>query len=413
MTPLVQLSSKSQPPAASAAGFRWYLEYGFRPFFLLSGAYATAGLVAWLFAYAGIWQLPTSWPQSAWHAHEMVFGFGGAAVAGFLLTAVPAWTNSKAVRGPALGLLVGSWAIGRAAMWTSAWLPASLVAALDLVHLPILAWLTLQPVARARNRRNYAFFGMLGVLFTASALMHAQALGAVLPASLAAPRVGVWVLVVMVTIVSGRIVPAFTRNYLRLRAKPGESPPEVTAPLSLELATIFGVLAVGFCDFLAAPAALRGSLAAFTGVVLVARSARWGGLRSWRDPLVWILHVGHTWLIVAMALMALSGLADVAAGTSALHALTSGAVGTMILGVMSRSSLGHTGRPLQASKLTVVAYTLVTLGAALRVFGPLVSARGYTHAIIAGGVLWASGFALFVAAYAPVLTRPRADGRPG
>jgi uncharacterized protein involved in response to NO len=410
---LVQLSGKPRPADASSAGFRWYAEYGFRPFFLLSGLYALSALVAWVLAYVDVWALPTRWPPSAWHAHEMVFGFGGAAVAGFLLTAVPSWTNTKAVRGAALGVLVVTWLLGRAAMWTSAWLPGPLVAVLDLAHLPVLAWVALAPVARARDRRNYPFFALLAVLFSASALMHAQALGVALPARLAVPRLGVWVLVVMVTIVSGRIVPTFTRNYLRLLAPPGEAPPEVTTPFALEVASIVAVLAVGIADVLSAPPLLRGALGVLAALALVGRSARWGGLRSWRNPLVWILHLGHAWLVVAMLLVALAGLFGVASGTSALHALTSGAVGTMVLAVMSRASLGHTGRRLRASTMTVIAYLAVTLGASIRVFGPLLWPSGYVPCVALGGSVWALGFLLFVVVYTPVLTRPRPDGREG
>jgi len=317
------------------------------------------------------------------------------------------------VRGAALGLLVLTWLVGRAAMWTSAWLPGPLVAVLDLAHLPVLAWVALAPVARARNRRNYAFFALLAVLFSANALMHAKALGAALPAVIAVPRIGVWVLVVMVTIVSGRIVPAFTRNYLRLLDGASEAKPEVTTPFALELASILLVLAVGITEIVSAAPLLRGSLGALAALALAARSARWGGLRSWRNPIVWSLHLGHSWLIVAMALIALDGLGALASGTSALHALTAGAVGTMILAVMSRASLGHTGRPLQVSMLTVVAYVAVTLGAAVRVFGPLVLPSYSLATVSVGGSIWAVGFALFVIAYAPVLTRPRPDGRPG
>lgn len=413
MTQLLQLSGKPRDAQAASVGFRWPLEYGFRPFFLFSGIYATSALVAWILAYGEVWHLPTNWAPAAWHAHEMVFGFAGAAVAGFLLTAVPSWTNTKAVRGPALGVLVLSWLVGRAAMWGSAWLPEALVAALDLAHLPLLAWLTLKPVGQARDRRNYPFFALLGVLFAANALMHAQAAGLVVPAYVAVPRIGVWVLVVMVTIVSGRIVPAFTRNYLRSLAKPGETPHEVTSPVALEVASILAVLGVGLSDVLSAPPVLRGSLAVVAALALLGRSARWGGVRTWRNPIVWSLHVGHTWLIVAMGLIALAGLGGVAAGTSALHALNAGALGTMVLAVMSRASLGHTGRPLKVSNLTVASYVLVTLGAAVRVFGPLLWPGGYVPSMVAGGSLWAAGFALFVVAYAPILTRPRPDGREG
>jgi uncharacterized protein involved in response to NO len=187
----------------------------------------------------------------------------------------------------------------------------------------------------------------------------------------------------------------------------------VTSPVALEVASILAVLGVGLSDVLSAPPVLRGSLAVVAALALIGRSARWGGVRTWRNPIVWILHVGHTWLIVAMGLIALAGLGGVAAGTSALHALNAGALGTMVLAVMSRASLGHTGRPLKVSNLTVASYVLVTLGAAVRVFGPLLWPGGYVPSVVAGGSLWAAGFALFVVAYAPILTRPRPDGREG
>ena len=380
---------------------------------MLAGIYAATSIFAWVLSLAGLWQLPLSWPPAAWHAHEMVFGFCGAAVAGFLLTAVPSWTNSKAVSGPLLGLLVLSWFVGRAAMWGSAWLPGALVLVLDSLHLPLLAWVVLTAIVRARNLRNYVFIAMLAVLLSANLLSHAQAMGAALPASFATSRVGVWVLVLMITLVSGRIVPTFTRNYLRLLGGPAASTLELTTPRGVELASIFGVLAVALANSVSAPPLVLGGLAGFAAIALLVRAAHWGGLRSWRNPIVWVLHVGHGWLVVAMVLFSVDGLGLYAVGTSALHALTAGAIGTMILGVMSRAALGHTGRPLHASRATVAAYLFVTAGAAIRVFGPLLWPTGYLHGVVAGGTLWALGFALYVSAYTGVLTSPRPDGREG
>jgi uncharacterized protein involved in response to NO len=381
---------------------------GFRPFFFLAGLYGALSVGAWLLAFSGSLALPDGWVPAWWHGHELVFGFAGAAICGFLLTAVPKWTASAPVRGAALGALVALWVAGRAAMWAAGVLPPLLVAVVDLALFPAMAVVVARPVLRARNVRNMGFPVMLAALFAANAMMHAQVLGWA-PTGRAGLYGATYLVVIMVAVVSGRIVPSFTAGALARRG----SSAQVRQVPWLGRAAVVAVVLAAACQVAEVAGAWRGATALLAAVLLAARAAGWRAMATLRDPIVWVLHAGHGWLVVGFALLAWAELAGGLALSTATHALTAGAIGTMVLAVMTRATLGHTGRPLRASPSTTAAYVLVLLGAAVRVFGPVVAPAGYLHAVLTGGVLWAMGFALFVVAYAPILLRPRADGLPG
>ncbi|MFW6051716.1 MAG: NnrS family protein, partial [Myxococcota bacterium] len=205
-------SAEARPPSVLLAG-------GFRPFFLLAGLYAVVSVGAWLVAYAGAWSLPRPWVPMWWHGHELVFGFAAAAICGFLLTAVPKWTGTAPVTGAPLGALVLVWMAGRAAMWAAGALPPAVVAVVDLALFPALGLAVGRPILRARNRRNYGFPVLLLALFAANLLMHAQVLG-IAGTDRAGLYLGLYIVVAMVAVVSGRIVPAFTSNALARRGGP-------------------------------------------------------------------------------------------------------------------------------------------------------------------------------------------------
>jgi uncharacterized protein involved in response to NO len=343
-----------------------------------------------------------------WHGHELVFGFAAAAICGFLLTAVPKWTASEPLRGGALGALVLLWVAGRAVMWAAGVVPAALVALVDLALFPAMAVAMAKPILRARNVRNYGFPVLLAALFVANAMMHAEVMGWARTG-----RVGLhgatYLVVIMVAVVSGRIVPSFTAGAL---ARRGSGTPVRQVPWLGRLA-VGAVVAAAACQVLQVGTPWRGGTALAAAALLAARAGGWRATATLREPIVWVLHAGHGWLMVGFALLAWAELVGGIAGTAALHALTAGAIGTMVLAVMTRASLGHTGRPLRASAPITAAYALVLLGALVRVFGPMVAPAGYVHAVLTGGVLWALGYALFVVVYAPILLRPRTDGLPG
>ncbi|MFW5875858.1 MAG: NnrS family protein [Myxococcota bacterium] len=381
---------------------------GFRPFFLLAGLYAVASIVAWLIAYAGAWTMPAGWVPMWWHGHELIFGFAAAAIGGFLLTAVPKWTGTAPVRGAPLGALVLTWAGGRAAMWAAGPLPDGLVALVDLAFFPALMLAVGRPILRSGNRRNYGFPVLLLALFAANGLTHAQTLG-LANTGRTGLYMALYIVVIMVTVVAGRIVPAFTAGAL---ARQGAGA-EVRPSRGLGRAAVVAVVLAGALQVVGVRPELRGGAAALAAVLLALRSLGWKPFAVLQDPMVWVLHVGHLWLVIGFAGLAAADLGTGLATSTATHALTAGAIGTMVLAVMTRASLGHTGRPLEANVPVTIAYVLVITGAVVRVFGPLSSMASHGDWVLAGGVAWATGYALFAVVYAPILLRPRIDGRPG
>jgi uncharacterized protein involved in response to NO len=383
------------------------LARGFRPFFLCAGIYATALVPLWLAIFSGL-LAPHAWLAPAlWHAHEMLFGFGAAAVAGFLTTSVPVWTDTPPVIGARLGALVALWLAGRLAMLFAGASPPPLMAFVDAAFLPAVAVLVAVPIFRARQPRNYGVVAILAVLSLANGLVHGGAIGGAQEVARAGLRLGIDLLALLVLVIGGRITPAFTRNALRRAGERGE----VVSRLWLDRAALASVAAFAVVD-LVWPRTAASGLVALAGALAVAgRMLGWQTLRTLRDPLLWSLHAGYAWVAVGLACVGASDLGAPHPWTAGLHALTAGAFGTMILSVMSRVALGHTGRPLVAPRGMALAYLLVTLGAVLRVVGPS-AAPSLSVLWIAGG-LWSAGFAIFCALYVPVLLRPRVDGQPG
>jgi uncharacterized protein involved in response to NO len=379
-------------------------EKGFRPFFLLASLYASFAIVFWLLVVTGRAASDPYLFPFEWHAHEMIFGFTLAVLAGFLLTAIGNWTSRPTLTGAWLAALAALWLLGRSAMLGASVLPRFVPAAVDLAFLPLLIAACAVPLLSTKNRRNYAFIGILTALFFANLAVHASALG-LLPRGSArtALLVAVDILALPLSLVSGRVVPMFTRNTL------GAS--DISGQPKLEVAAALGLAALVFLDLTSAPAWLVGSVAALTGCALLIRMRHWGCLRSFRDPLLWVLHAGSFWLVVALALRALSSLLALSPSLH-LHAMTAGGLGTLTLGMMARVALGHSGRPLVARLAVRLAFVAVTVAALLRVFAPL-AAPGALAPLIVAGLLWSVAFALYFATYAPILIRPRADGRPG
>lgn len=381
---------------------------GFRPFFLFAGIQAVVALPLWLAVYVGGVDLHLPFAATIWHGHEMVFGFAAAAVGGFLLTAVPNWTNSHHVSGRPLMVLFGLWLAGRVAFTLSGILPPLVVAVVDLAYLPVLAVLLAKPLIAAGKARNIVFLPILALFLLANGLVHAGAfLG--LGDPLRGVYLGMALLLVMIAIVGGRIIPSFTQNWLRMQGRPVELRPigwieKGGAQGSVLLAGVLTALVP------ASPAAGAVLLAAAT--IHLVRLSRWHGLRTLSNPILWVLHLGYLWLVIGLALLGAASFVAALPMSAAVHALTAGCIGTMVLGVMSRAALGHSGRPLDVAKATVAAYGLLSVGTVLRVAAPLVPAAqmGLTHA---GGTLWALAWLLFVVVYFPIVTRPRADGRSG
>jgi uncharacterized protein involved in response to NO len=376
---------------------------GFRPFFLCAALCAALAIPLWLLTFVGAIAIPTTLAPATWHVHEMVFGYGVATVAGFMLTAIPNWTGRMPLQGGPLMLLVVLWLIGRVAVLASARLGGAGVAAVadlsfPLVFLAVVA----REIITGRNRRNLPMVGALTLLRAGNALVHPVALGWSATAALG-NRLGIATLLMLVSLVGGRIVPSFTRNWL-VKQQAGAREPASFDPLdSLALA----LTALALLVWVAAPEARLASAAQLAaGIALAARLARWRGGRTWREPLVLVLHVGYGWLALGFILLALSPFVPELPPTAALHALTVGGIGTMTLAVMTRASLGHTGRALTAGPGTTAIYALVTLAAVLRLAAPFAGSE-YVVLLGCAGAAWSGAFGLFVALYAPALMQPR------
>ena len=383
-------------------------DYGFRPFYLLCGLYAVAIVPLWLYRFAHASTAFGALPPMYWHAHEMVYGFVMAAVAGFLLTAVPSWTGTRGFGGRPLVVLVCLWIFGRVAMSAVGAVPFWVTAAAELCLLPMLLSLLAPPIFRSANR-NAPLLGVVTILWIIDAVfLFALAHGDVLLAA-STMRLAIDFVAVLVTVIGGRIVPAFTGNALRAR---GESVTPVTRG-PVEIAAIGAMVAIAVVDVFAPDTLWSGLLAAFAALAHIVRLSGWRGFRTRGQPILWVLHVAYAWIPIGLALKAFALLGGAAWAMKWQHALTIGAFATMILAVMTRSALGHTGRPLVVSRAIAIAYGLVTLAAAARVFGVALFPDRYLLTVSLSGLAWVLGFGIFVVVYAPILARPRVDGKSG
>lgn len=387
---------------ASAPAF---LHGGFRPFFLGGSLWAALVVVLWVGSLAGAWTIPSAFDPLAWHRHEMLYGYLSAVIAGFLLTAIPNWTGRLPIAGPPLAALAGLWLAARLAVIFSGVLGAWPAAVLDVGFLLVLAAICGREVIAAKNR-NLPVVLIVLLMALGSSFDHAELLGAPIAYGLGT-RAGFSLVLILVAVIGGRIIPSFTRNWLTKRGKSERLPAQAGRFDKISI----GITAAAFALWTFFPeAAASAALLLAAAAVQAVRLARWSGLRTLRDPLVIILHISYAWLPIGLTLLGLSQLVPDISSSAALHALAAGAMASMTLAVMTRASLGHTGRPLASDAATTSIFVMVTLGAALRV-GALALPFAYMQLIAAAGALWAGAFVLFVLFYGPMLMRPRADGR--
>ncbi|HEY5711768.1 MAG TPA: NnrS family protein [Allosphingosinicella sp.] len=378
-----------------------FLRGGFRPFFFLGAAWAAVALTLWMVALNDGIQPPSAFDALTWHRHEMLFGFVGAIVAGFLLTAIPNWTGRLPIAGWPLAALAALWASARLAVLFSASAGIAVAAILDVGFFFVLAALAGREVLAAKNR-NLPVVVMVLLIGVADALDHAGA-AALLPDADIGIRAVIAIVVMMISLIGGRLVPSFTRNWLMKQGLKQNLPGQ---PTRFDL-TVLAASATALLAWTAAPDwPWTGWLLIGAGCAQALRLARWGGMRSVREPIVLILHVGYSWVPIGLLLLGGSILSPSIPRSAAIHALTGGAMATMILAVMTRAILGHTGRELKAGAGTVVLYALVTLGALLRVGTPLGLLQPAIGMMIAA-IAWAGAFLLFLAVYGPILFRPR------
>jgi uncharacterized protein involved in response to NO len=373
-----------------------FFSLGFRPFFLGAGVWACLSMGFWLGALGGMGGVPTHLGLVAWHAHEMIFGFAVAVISGFVLTAMPEWTGRGPLRGTALALLFAFWAAGRIAVAMSAVIGPLSAALIDGAFLAVLCAVVTHEIIKAGNRRNLVIAFALALLFAANVLVHTGGFGDGDGGAIGL-RLGLAVVVLLIMLIGGRVTPAFTGNWLR-RAGADRLP----APFGWtdRIALGAGVLALG--AWVAAPGAFATAfLLLAAAAVHGLRLARWRGAATASEPLVWILHLGYAWVPVGLAVLGLAHWVPGPASGAALHGLGAGAIGTMTLAVMTRATLGHTGRALAAGPGTVAAYLLVVAAAALRLAAAFAGTSAEPLSFTAGG-LWIAGFGLFVVLYGPM-----------
>ena len=387
-------------PGSPPAGFAlWNL--GFRPFYLLASAFGATSIAVWAAQFAG-WLPATAYLQGhLWHAHEMLFGYTVAVVAGFLLTAVRNWTNLPTPSGVPLALLAALWVAGRVLVLT----PWGMAAALVNAAFPVAAGIAIAvPMVRSANRRNYFFAALLVLMGGVVLAFHLSHQGVLSWPSRLGLLAGLDIVLFVMAVMGGRVIPMFTNNGV-----PGTNARRTVATERLALGSVLLLLAA---DLAQAPAAVVGVVALAAAIAHAVRLWLWQPWRTLRAPIVWVLHAAYAWIVAHLALRALAA-AGFVGESVALHALTLGAIGGLTIGMMTRTAKGHTGRPLMADGYEVAAYGLVMTAAVVRVAGGLLVPGAYLATVVASAALWSTAFAIYAVRYWPVLTRPRLDGKPG
>ncbi|POR10531.1 NnrS family protein [Diaphorobacter sp. LR2014-1] len=399
LPPLVSASR----PAQSAAPLQGWplLRLGFRPFYLGTALLACLAVPLWIAIFLGRIQVPLPMSPLLWHAHEMLFGFAAGVVVGFLLTAVKAWTGLETARGPLLGALALLWLAARLASLVA---PYAVYATLDMLLLPAVAAVLLRVLIKAGNKRNIPLICLLLLMAAANLVFHLSVLGIVAVPAVSALYAELALILMVVSVITGRVVPMFTRN-----VTPGLV---INMPRKFEL-SLLAVTAVALALWVfaaPAPVVLVASLAA--GVMHAVRLWKWHPQVTFKRPILWILHASYAWLPLGFVLLALAQLGWVVPSL-AVHAFAVGVIGGLIIGMVTRTARGHTGRPLQPSRGEVVAYALVMLAAVLRVLVPAVQPAWYAYALEGAACLWTIAFAIYLVIYTPWLMRTRLDGKDG
>jgi uncharacterized protein involved in response to NO len=376
--------------------------YGFRPFFLSAAVFAGVAIPVWVLVAAGTdhWSFFSAPPE--WHVHEMLFGFLSAVIAGFVLTAMPNWTDRPPIQGMPLMLLWIVWLAGRLTM-AFPWPPLLISAIVDSAFLIVLSYIVWREIAIGRTLDRLPIELLISIYAMANIVFHVQNLkgaGTDLP-----ERMALAVIILLLALIGGRVTPGFTLDFLSERGMNEEPSPfsrfDGVAILLAGLAALIWTIQPQ------APA--TGWLLLAAGLANLIRLLRWHGWVTWREPLVLILHMGYGWLAVSLFMLGTAVLELGMHPADAVHALTTGAVGSMTLAIMTRASLGHTGRPRHAEPATVLIYALINIGAILRVFGP---AAGVSDPLMLGlsGIAWSGAYVLFALVYGRYLLRPSLNG---
>jgi uncharacterized protein involved in response to NO len=377
------------------------LSYGFRPFFLFGALWATLAVALWLPVLSGQLALPSAFGPIEWHVHELVYGYVPAIVGGFLLTAVPNWTGRLPVVGMPLATLFAIWVAGRIAIFFSLWIGAGIAAVIDLAFLITLGLVVAREIIASKNTRNLKVLVGVALLLTGNTLFHLEALGGIGDGH--GTRLGIAATVLLIMLIGGRIIPSFTRNWL-VRIPSGRLP----APFDRFDVLFIATSAVALASWVIGPQAkITALLTLAAGSLNVIRLARWAGERTAAEPLVLILHVAYAFVPIGFFLAALAIVRpDLIALSGAVHGWTTGAIGLMTLAVMTRASLGHTGRPLTATRPIQFIYLAAVIAALARIaVGFDILREPMLHLSAAA---WVAAFGVFVIVYTPLLALPKA-----
>ncbi len=379
---------------------------GFRPFYLLGALFAIAAILMWLSMLYGGAGPAAAFGGIVWHGHEMVFGFAAAVLAGFLLTAVRNWTGRPTPTGKALALLAGVWLAARILIVTG---PVTTAAIVDSLFLPLLAVAIAVPIIASRNERNYKVLVIVLLLGILNVGFHLSLLGEI-PGwlSRAALVASIDLFVVLMAIVGGRVIFAFTKNAIA-EAEPRFEPWLETVSFAL---LVLAVLLSVISGFWAPSKLLSTGLYVAAAASQLMRLALWQPYRTVRNTLLWMLPAAYSWIPFALLLRALTfhGLAPPSAW---IHAVTTGAISGLMLAMMMRSTLGHTGRQLVATRVDVAAFLSLQMAAVVRLLASVGPVEYHRVAVLLSGALWIAAFVLFSTRYMPMLLRPRVDGKPG
>ena len=375
-------------------------ERGFRPFFFLAGLWALVPLTLWVLMYLGIITPLADINAQAWHAHEMIFGYAGAALAGFALTAIPNWTGRLPVRGNRLFILVLVWLLARSLSIGTLFVDVSTYAlAFESLFFIAFSALVFREILAGKNWRNlpvaviFSLYGLAAILSTLGNM-------ALIISDINFDRMAIATLILLISLIGGRIIPSFTQNWLKQQ---GASKLPVAfnkndgAILLVSAATLISWLILPYDHSIVTGAA------SLTALLHIWRLSRWCGLSTFKEPLVIMLHIAYLWIPTGFVVAALASL-DMVSESAVVHAWTTGAIASMTLAVMMRASLGHSGRALKADTATIAIFGLITLAAITRLTA---AATASTDMIIASSLLWIAGYLVYVISYTPILWKKK------